>query len=168
MYKVLNMALCAGRHSIPQAKDGAIFESEINPLDMSGMAETATLKLADCQHLNLYVTGLSVALVEVINVCLVDNISLTLWHFDRETEDYYPQRVNPQPNDNPICISALVLSRIVGVNVAPFVEQAIQSGEQVSNAGITFWLLGDNDSNGDFSGNVWAYMPDGTRYILLK
>lgn len=41
----------------------------------------------------LYVTGLSVALVSVINVCMRVGISLTLMHFNQATGDYYPQEV---------------------------------------------------------------------------
>lgn len=89
----VSMALCEGRHEIPQAEDGAIFGNNLNPLDLLGMAITAEEKLMDVQILNLYVTGLTVALVTVINVCHNKGIDLTLWHFDRESGEYYPQKV---------------------------------------------------------------------------
>lgn len=89
----VSLALCEGRHAIPQAEDGAIFGNNLNPLDLAGMEATAEEKLMDVQVLNLYVTGLTVALVTVINVCHNKGIDLTLWHFDRESGEYYSQKV---------------------------------------------------------------------------
>lgn len=90
----LSMVLCAGRHEIPQAKDGAIFENEIQDIkDIDTMEEIATEKLSNCHTLDLYVTGLSVALVAVINVCRENDIYLKLWHYDKETNSYYQQEV---------------------------------------------------------------------------
>lgn len=45
-------------------------------------------------HLNLYVTGLSIALVAVINACLKNKYSITLYHYNRETREYFPQDVD--------------------------------------------------------------------------
>lgn len=89
----LKMCLCEGRHEIPGAKDGAIFGNSLNPLDLEGMRATAAAKLAGVEALDLYVTGLTVALVEVINFCHANSVSLTLWHFDSESGRYYPQVV---------------------------------------------------------------------------
>lgn len=44
-------------------------------------------------HIDLYVTGLTVALVAVINCCAKEGIDLKLWHFNRDTGEYYPQDV---------------------------------------------------------------------------
>ena len=89
----LNMALCEGRHAIPNATNGAIFGNTINPIDVCGLEEKALNKLEGVKALNLYVTGLSVALVAVINVCHREGIMLTLWHYDRDSGNYYPQSV---------------------------------------------------------------------------
>ena len=89
----VKMALCQGRHEIPEAVDGAVFGNSLNPLDLEGMQGTVAAKLAGVTTLNLYVTGLSVALVEVINFCHANGVVLTLWHFDRETGSYYSQKV---------------------------------------------------------------------------
>lgn len=94
MAKNLKMALCEGRHEIPEAVDGAIFPQQLNPLDLEGMQATAATKLAGVAALDLYVTGLTVALVEVINFCHANGVQLTLWHFDREAGVYYPQAVD--------------------------------------------------------------------------
>jgi hypothetical protein len=88
-----NMALCEGRHSVPGATDGAIFPGVVDPLDLSGQAAVVAAALEGVQELNLYVTGLTVALVTVINHCRQQGVRLTLWHFNRDTGDYFPQAV---------------------------------------------------------------------------
>lgn len=130
MENKLYMALCEGRHDIPDAVDGAIFPAIIpNVTDVRGLevaAEAAIARAALAHYragetdymptakyanavedmgrfprvdvaptfgLVIYVTGLTVALVAVINVCLRVGISLTLMHFNRATGDYYPQGV---------------------------------------------------------------------------
>lgn len=87
------MSLCEGRHEIPQAIDGSIFGTELDPLDLSGMEREAAEQLRGVFTLNLYVTGLTVALVAVLNVGREQKIKVTLYHYNRETGDYYPQEV---------------------------------------------------------------------------
>lgn len=126
----LYMALCEGRHDIPQATDGAIFPAVIPDVtDVRGLevaAEAAIARAALAHYragesqclptakyaqavedmgrfprvdaapgfgLVLYVTGLTVATVAVINVCLHVGISLTLMHFNQANGNYYPQGV---------------------------------------------------------------------------
>lgn len=100
----LNMGLCEGRHNIPQVTDGYIFPLEVNPTNVQKLTETAFNKLEDFYfstdklHLNLYVTGLTVALISVLNACrLLDpkllDLEITLYHYDRDTNSYYPQEV---------------------------------------------------------------------------
>ena len=111
------MVLCAGRHEMP-ANDGAIFPGEINPLDVAGLEVQARKRLLEMfpnevmrlsaipgqveytdvltmyrGELRLYVTGLSVALVAVLNACRWMGVDLTLLHFDRASGEYYPQKV---------------------------------------------------------------------------
>lgn len=90
-----SMALCEGRHAIPQAVDGAIFNTVINPLDVEGLQSEAynKLKALDIKSLDLYVTGLTVALVSVLNACHQLGIVVTLYHYDREEDNYYSQQV---------------------------------------------------------------------------
>ena len=60
--KEVYMSLCEGRHEIPQAIDGSIFGTELDPLDLSGMEREQKIKV-------------------------------TLYHYNRETGDYYPQEI---------------------------------------------------------------------------
>lgn len=55
----------------------------------------AAVKDNKIQHLVVYVTGLTVAvaLVEVINWCIMNKVHLILMHFDKNTGEYYPQIV---------------------------------------------------------------------------
>ncbi len=93
----INLGLCQGRHSIPQVTE-YIFTQEVNPLDVDGLTRQAVtnlfkLKKQGVTTINLYVTGLTVALVAVINAAITHGITLILWHFDRESGNYYPQEL---------------------------------------------------------------------------
>lgn len=90
---IKKMELCKARHNIEQAIDGSIFDNQINPLDIQSMDNTVREVLKGVTVLHLYVTGLTVALVSVINYCHSTNIKLILWHYDRNTDDYYRQDV---------------------------------------------------------------------------
>jgi hypothetical protein len=70
-----------------------LFSNTLNPLDLDSMFNTAVKALRDVKELTLYVTGLTVALVEVIKAYAALNISLTLYHYDRDSGTYYPQKV---------------------------------------------------------------------------
>lgn len=110
------LGLCKGRHEMPV--EDYIFEQEINPTDVSGITDVAYSKLRElypeCRvvttcmpnqadytdvpvykrgHLDLYATGLTVALIAVINVCKSLGIDVVLYHYDRESGEYYPQHV---------------------------------------------------------------------------
>ena len=92
-YILKHMELCKSRHEIQFAIDGAIFDTTVNPLDVMGLEEHAKSVLMGINGLTLYVTGLTVALVAVINACRALGIELTLMHYDRESDSYYPQEV---------------------------------------------------------------------------
>lgn len=86
-------ALCEARHQMPTDCECAIFPNTLNPTDLNRMMDIASEKLANVTELSLYVTGLTVALVTVINYCLAHKIELILLHFDRDSGNYYPQKV---------------------------------------------------------------------------
>ena len=88
------MTLCESRHEIPQAIDGGIFPNEItDPMNMLGLYKTAKTRLDPMKKdgmkvLNLYVTGMSTALVTVVNYCLKNNVTLVTWHYDKKSGKY--------------------------------------------------------------------------------
>jgi len=94
----LILGLCEGRHILPESVSGYIFPQSVNPTDLVEMDKTCHEKLKNCDHLKLYVTGLTVALVTVINYCCRNHIYLILYHFDRESGSYYTQLVLTQVN----------------------------------------------------------------------
>lgn len=93
---MIRCGLCEGRHQIPT--DKFIFPSVINPTDLNWQCEVALksmreLGIMEDKELELYVTGLTVALITVLNICKSCGISVTLLHYDRNTDSYYKQEV---------------------------------------------------------------------------
>ena len=87
--------LIQGRHEISEVKD-YIFTNTLDPADIQGirsLAQKSLEFLSKGDKLTVYVTGLTVALVEVINICHSKGVRLTLMHFDRNTGSYFPQEV---------------------------------------------------------------------------
>lgn len=88
--------LFKARHSHSEI-DGlqAIFPEGVNPLDFKELDRIAEDFVCSCkeEHLDIYVTGLTVATVAVIRSAIGYNKSLTLWHYDREADCYRPQKV---------------------------------------------------------------------------
>lgn len=93
MKRKMSLALCGGRHNIPQAVDGSVFSGAVDPLDIEELESRAEYVLQFCSELNLYVTGLTVAQNAVLNVCRRLEIPVVVWHFNRDTGDYYPQEM---------------------------------------------------------------------------
>ena len=104
--KTLNMILCQGRHECPDSmiKDGAIFEYSLSPEQITNPSELSAIAMGrladkmitnsdDDYHLNLVVSGLTVALMAVVNACIKFEVELSLFHFDRSTGEYYEQVV---------------------------------------------------------------------------
>lgn len=117
MKEIVTLGLTEGRHELPPV-DGFIFPKEVDPTDLEyinatvsekiqsfvGIKKTSRLGLnqsswedVECfegeKILHLYVTGLTVLTASVISYCALNGISLTLFHYDRETKDYYSQRL---------------------------------------------------------------------------
>lgn len=96
MTKIIKTSLCAARHQMPADVVGSVFGNTLDPLDINGLQKTAddfVGSLDKDASLHLYVTGLTVALVAVINACKKAGVKLVLWHFNRDNGDYYPQDV---------------------------------------------------------------------------
>lgn len=99
------MSLCANRHAMPDSVGDSVFPHYVkNPTDLIWLRNRVADSLQGITHLDLYVTGLTVALVEVIKFCIDYNVELILWHFDSVTRTYFPQRVcerKESSNENP-------------------------------------------------------------------
>ena len=89
----MKYGLIKGRHALPV--DNYIFEEDIkNVRDLEAMYNVVSEKLNVInkkEALEVYVTGLTVALTVVIRYCINNNINLILWHYDREKDNYYAQ-----------------------------------------------------------------------------
>lgn len=92
--KTLKLGLCAGRHTIDNIQ-GYIFEEIKDVTNTRALFNEAYANLKELEDgkLELYVTGLTVALIEVLNACKFLNIKVELYHFNRETNSYFKQNV---------------------------------------------------------------------------
>lgn len=94
---VKKIVLCRSRHSIPEATDGYIYPMTVDFSDLAEVDDRADrwacrLKLENSE-LHLYVTGVQYPLIAMVNACLRRKVPCTLFHFDPNTEKYYPQRI---------------------------------------------------------------------------
>lgn len=95
--KKFTFGLCEGRHEIPV--DEYIFGTVIeDPTDTEGLAVKAANVFASNDieagdEVEIYVTGLTVALIAAIVAVKEIGATVTLYHFDRETGSYFPQLV---------------------------------------------------------------------------
>lgn len=89
------LGLVQGRHEIPGVSEyifPADFFSEPGSMfDFDRIEERVHQVLRSEVEVKLYVTGLTVALTEVIKYCYDFKIALVLYHFDRESGEYVPQ-----------------------------------------------------------------------------
>lgn len=99
---IYKIGLCEGRHPLPV--DEYVFGSVIeDPTDVNGLEEVAEEffrnLIPDCL-LELYVTGLSVALIAAINAAskYINIKNIVLMHYDSKTNTYYPQFLNNLDN----------------------------------------------------------------------
>lgn len=59
-----------------------------------GEDETCVVKEAYTDiSLDIFVTGLTVALIAALNVCRREEIPVTLWHWDKDANNYFSQKV---------------------------------------------------------------------------
>lgn len=94
----IHVALCASRHDIPEAVNGSIFPEVIeDPMDFDGLFNTARKMLipllAGVETVNIYVTGMTPALLQCINVVktynkLGHNVVINTWHYNRNDGTY--------------------------------------------------------------------------------
>ena len=74
---------------------------------------------------------------------------------------------------NPIYVTSQELADILGHDkktICSLCDLAKATGEKINFASATFWLLGESweeyDGEVYFTGSVWCFAPDGTRYIV--
>lgn len=87
------MCLFEGRHEMPSYVEGAVLREIHDITDLEEMSDQCHMTLQDCNELVLFVTGLTPALVSVVNYCTYNHIKLTLMHWDRKTKSYFKQEV---------------------------------------------------------------------------
>ena len=91
--------LCAGRHPVPEGLEGKveyIYHYIQDPMDFGALELAAERALQGAEtggRVYVYVTGLTSALVAVMNVLRKKGARLTLMHFDRVSGCYRPQYV---------------------------------------------------------------------------
>lgn len=94
--------MCQGRHEPPNEKicrryhidpkDG-LFPKWLEPFDFQAMDEYLDEKLVGVTKLNLVVTGLSTALLEICKYCANHGIAVTCLHYDSVARKYKVQRL---------------------------------------------------------------------------
>lgn len=91
----MKIGLIAGRHNLPVKE--FIFDKGIeDPTNLDEMYKIVEEKLKNIdkrETLEVYVTGLTVALTTVIKYCFNNNANLKLWHYDKENDNYYSQTI---------------------------------------------------------------------------
>lgn len=94
--------MCQGRHCPPNGKvcrryhidpKEGLFPKWIDPFDFKKMDSYLDEKLVGVHKLNLVVTGLSSALLEVCKYCAEHDIDVTCLHYDNATKKYKVQRL---------------------------------------------------------------------------
>lgn len=107
------VGLCAGRHPLPV--DEYIYEEVKDVLDFARLLRLADkyvyehccprnaigsaingndlteTKIVVGEPLNVIVTGLTPCTTAVMYTCACYGVDLTLWHYDRDADDYKPQ-----------------------------------------------------------------------------
>lgn len=91
---MLNYGLVRGRHPLPV--DSYIFDEVADVLDFASMravVEEFVAGISAGSEIEVYVTGLTACTAEVIRSCALHGVGLTLYHFDRDSGGYVPQRL---------------------------------------------------------------------------
>jgi len=90
--KTYCFGLCNERHA--KMPKYSIFPTWVNSWDMNELENHANMAIPkDCNKLLLFATGLQVATLAVVAVCVKRNIRLTVYHYNRNTDDFRKQEV---------------------------------------------------------------------------
>ena len=93
----VNIGLCAGRHDIPGVSEYIFTDAISNPTDFASMRQHVVDFFSareEISQANLYVTGLTPALIEVLDVARERGIIVHLMHFDRDNGCYVKQSLS--------------------------------------------------------------------------
>ena len=96
-----NLGLCKGRHEIKEVEEYIFDEDYFSngekiknvQAQISHVINFVIANKLQRQEVNLYVTGLTVSLISVLNAFIVCHIKVNLYHFDRDTNTYFKQKV---------------------------------------------------------------------------
>ncbi len=89
-----------GRHTIinknGETVENYIFENIEDVKDLKSMYEVAyeklyTLKKDGGRVVHIYATGLTVAIITIINVVIDLSLELRIYHYDKDSDSYYMQ-----------------------------------------------------------------------------
>jgi len=94
----MKVGLVKGRHKLPDDVTEYIFTRALTSeemVDKDWLYLTASNALAKWkpQEVEIYVTGLTSALIAVLNVCRVHRIKVVCVHYDRQTGGWWRQEV---------------------------------------------------------------------------
>lgn len=96
---IQQIGLIKGRHALPPQINGYVFNGPI-PGDrlvddkwLYQTAENALLRLDVRREVMIYVTGLTQALIAVLNACRAHGIKVYLVHYDRAKKSWWTQTV---------------------------------------------------------------------------
>lgn len=95
--EVLKIGVCKGRHEMPC--DFYIFGSEIkDPTDVKSLeleaeASISALVKDSNTRLEIYITGLTVAVIAVLKTAIKYSVNVVAMHYDTRTGKYYEQKI---------------------------------------------------------------------------
>ena len=104
MSNEITMCLCEGRHPFPENPKGIFGETIENPMDFDGLLKIADEAIPEgTTDLRVYATGLTAAMLAVVDVCEQRRINLTVLHYNTVDGAYYEQQVGPTFENCPFC-----------------------------------------------------------------
>ena len=97
--KIFNFGACKARHEMPKEVEGYFFGNVISDVTDIQTLEFQAFQFLHAQgfengdSVNLFATGLTVAVISAINAIKRAGGQVTIMHYDRASGQYYPQNV---------------------------------------------------------------------------
>jgi hypothetical protein len=90
----LTFCLCEGRHDFPGDPKGIFGKSIENPMDFDALFKKANQSIPEgTTDIQVYATGLTAAMLAVVDVCEQRRINLTVLHYSTTDGTYHEQYV---------------------------------------------------------------------------